>query len=878
MTGTDNIARDIQPNVVWPCRRAFAARLHLFRVDDAAQARAWLQAVTARIFDSNEGSRVWLNVSFTYAGLEALQVDPRELVAFPEAFRAGMERRGRLFGDRAADAQRVEPHIALLVLCQVEERLQAELVNAGRAAQSREKYDRAALSRAVAAQLDAVEQGELEPLFDPSSGLSRQRAFDLHHALVETDPGRPASVEYFGFRDGISQPKVQFAVAGQPQLNPQIIIPTDRAPTPLLALGTFLVVRQLEQHVDLFWSAMEEQSKLAGFASANALAEFLVGRRQDGQPLGWSEPEPAPTRRSFSEIEGQIDPPPAFVQGDGDDAPPACPFHSHVRRVNPRLDARSPQLLRRGMSYVDPEDERVGLMFMAFNADLERQFEFIQGNWIQRGNHVGGLSSHTDPIVSAVGHAQGQRPHAPSFVATTPSGRPVALRLPDFVQLHWGEYFFLPARPALARIARVAAEPKLLGAPEPAPAELSLDSALAWINGLRDSRQARAFWNAHVPECGLRIADHVFVRDPEVVRAVLADSRPSHGFSVCEYGRKLRSISGPFVLGLDTDTQDYQREVLGMRVIPTLYEDTAPLQKIARLATLRFLDLRAEINALRGTSDPLRSYALIAFVLSGVWEYQLGLPGPSRGSLLTWAQEITDAVFRTGMPDVKLAAAEQAGKELRGYVLDRVVAARTSEDKVEPTRQALAELGGYDDDTAARQLTGILVGGLTAVAGTFVPGLARVALAAGRGANLVPTLRDVPPSSEAEHWPHYRLLARALEDNQLGGPDYLYRTYRGEQTRHFALASGEPHVPIEPDDTVVAWIGGAARADDGPNHEIRFGAGAHMCPGRETARAIIDGILAGLSECTHLRVCDAKGIEFDVERAKPVAVQVDAAQ
>jgi hypothetical protein len=110
----------------------------------------------------------------------------------------------------------------------------------------------------------------------------------------------------------------------------------------------------------------------------------------------------------------------------------------------------------------------------------------------------------------------------------------------------------------------------------------------------------------------------------------------------------------------------------------------------------------------------------------------------------------------------------------------------------------------------------------------------------------------------------YRLLASTLETDQLGGPDYLYRTYLGQETKQFQLSDQRPHVPIEPGDVVCSWIGGAARLGDPPDREIRFGAGEHMCPGREMARAIIDGILFALSECKELKMSDAGGLEFEV--------------
>ncbi|HET8936196.1 MAG TPA: hypothetical protein VFN67_22280 [Polyangiales bacterium] len=848
MTTASERLKQIQPNIVRHCNNAFAARLHLFQFSNPTEGREWLRTVTSLAFKASEDSRVWLNVSFTFAGLAALGVDKLDLADFPEAFRVGMAGRSKLLGDQAAAFEAVPtlPHVALVVLSRVDrtDPLFADLLEAGRAAQSRSiwSFDNAGMLARLKAHLDSACEGELSELTQPKH-IHKVAAFDLHHPIVLTEGERPVIVEYFGFRDGISQPRVQ---AEDGSLSSQIIVSDDRAaPSSLLRHGTFMVTRMLSQDVDQFWETMDEKHAGAGFESAEALAEFLVGRRRDGQIL-----EPA-SQQSSEEV------PPAFVSSERDEqTPPGCPFQSHVRRVNPQLDPSrepnpmTPRLLRRGLSFY--ERGRYGLMFIAFNADIERQFEFIQSNWIQRGNHAGGLSGHCDPLTSIMG--ADVEPHAPTFVAARSGSAAVSLRLPDFVALRWGEYFFLPARAALEHIS------------DPAPKRASplVPEALRYIN---DSQLARSFWQRCVPDEGLRLENaaqgYVFVKHSASVRAIVSDPRASQGFSVCEYGRRLRSISGPFVLAMDVDTADYQREVQLMRVIPRALDKNAEIRETSKRATAQFLQAHVAGQRLRDRNDPMRSYELIAVALSAVWGNHFGLPGPGRGSLLTWAQEITDAVFRQGPDAIKVARAEHNGKELRAYVLDRIVEARASADQRSGLHLLLEEFAGFSDDDSARMLTGIVVGSLTAVAGTFVPGLARWALQ-NASKDLASVLRETQANAREYAWPLYKALARALENEQLGGPDYLYRTYRGAETSRFQLESGQPHIPIEPGDIVVAWIGGASQDSDSDDTEIRFGAGQHMCPGREMARAIIDGILAGLSECTALKAADARGLTFAV--------------
>jgi deferrochelatase/peroxidase EfeB len=143
-----------------------------------------------------------------------------------------------------------------------------------------------------------------------------------------------------------------------------------------------------------------------------------------------------------------------------------CPLGAHVRRDNPR-DALEPQpgtenslavnrlhrLIRRGRSYgpflpegqVDAADR--GLMFIAINANIGRQFEFIQHSWLM-DRRFNGLYAESDPIVGADLENEFAIP-----------GTPVGSRctgLTRFVHVAGGSYFFLPGLRAL----RFLAEPK----------------------------------------------------------------------------------------------------------------------------------------------------------------------------------------------------------------------------------------------------------------------------------------------------------------------------------------------------------------------------------------------------------------------------------
>jgi len=105
------------------------------------------------------------------------------------------------------------------------------------------------------------------------------------------------------------------------------------------------------------------------------------------------------------------------------------------------------RLLRRGRPYLEEtgsEQAREGMFFIACNADLERQFEFIHQRWV-RNFHCGNLRKEDDPIV-------GSSTLPKTFtVPGLPTGDEVSLAA--FTQTLGGGYFFLPGIKALEFIA-----------------------------------------------------------------------------------------------------------------------------------------------------------------------------------------------------------------------------------------------------------------------------------------------------------------------------------------------------------------------------------------------------------------------------------------
>ena len=225
--------------------------------------------------------------------------------------------------------------------------------------------------------------------------------------------------------------------------------------------GSYMVVRELRQYVARFWNSLEANAArirahdpAATHVTADWLAERVVGRNLDGNllcPAGSRPPGP-----------GKL-PDNAFGYMKDDRYGQGCPMGSHVRRANPRdglakdhpaaaqtlLDAaNNHRILRRGRKYGTPPADRHteddvdrGLLFICLNADLARQFEFVQQTWILNKNFAT-LYDETDPLVG---------PKGGFTIGEQPLRRIVDVE--TFIQSAGGEYFFLPSLPALKYLA-----------------------------------------------------------------------------------------------------------------------------------------------------------------------------------------------------------------------------------------------------------------------------------------------------------------------------------------------------------------------------------------------------------------------------------------
>jgi hypothetical protein len=127
------------------------------------------------------------------------------------------------------------------------------------------------------------------------------------------------------------------------------------------------------------------------------------------------------------------------------------------------------RILRRGLPYGDsPEgtldtDEH-GIVMLAVCANLSRQFEFMQQQWLNYGLDSN-AGNDTCPIVGNHSDGTAGRKHGPKAKFVIPSspesGRPpfIIEGIPQFVETRGGEYFFVPSMTALRMIAMGVVDP-----------------------------------------------------------------------------------------------------------------------------------------------------------------------------------------------------------------------------------------------------------------------------------------------------------------------------------------------------------------------------------------------------------------------------------
>ncbi|GHF03651.1 iron-dependent peroxidase [Aliiroseovarius zhejiangensis] len=444
----------------------------LCRIRDPKAAGAWLETAPVTSAETLPAPPdMALQVAFTAAGLRAMGLGADVLAYFAQPFLFGMtgeDSRSRRLGDTGTNApenwdwDEAEAHVLILLY---------------------------ARKGGLAAWQDKI----LTPTF--------HAAFTPMH----TFPTRPNDgFEPFGFRDGISEPKIDWQDARPPAKHGRedfsnLISPgevvlgyrneyderADLSEADLRRNGSYLVMRQLAQDVPGLWTYLDKEAD-GDSARREELAAQMVGRRRDGTPLiqGRRDVAGSPRKNDFTY--------------DDDVDGLRCPLGAHIRRANPRTgdqphrgqgrlgwllstlgfrrrrdelpgrhdlvaSTRFHRLVRRGRAYgsaltpeaalrPDAAKDARGLFFICLCADLVRQFEFVQNAWIAAPT-FNGLTGEADPLLGNRQPFCGVA--SDGFTIQTPTGTGDRFApLPQFVTVKGGGYFFLPGLSALRIIAR----------------------------------------------------------------------------------------------------------------------------------------------------------------------------------------------------------------------------------------------------------------------------------------------------------------------------------------------------------------------------------------------------------------------------------------
>jgi len=434
----------IQGNIVPGFCTDYQALL-LLRFPHRAAANTWLRLIqphvtsARQVVDATLGTShgdptepVWTNVGFAWRGLQRL--GSPQIERFSTAFREGLRQRATRLGDgddptiarwQIGGTEDTEADALLLLAADQQQALQARL------------------HRETARIVDLGVQ---------------------HLAIYDgaSLPGQLRGHEHFGFRDGLSQPLIR-GLATPPNVSPDeeaiaagefvLGYPDESGGVPDDAPdwagdGSFLVFRRLQQHVAAFRQMLAREAARVGL-TPQQLSAKMMGRWPSGAKLGSPLEERDP---------GVSDPRTAEVVRSDFCADPKgerVPRFAHIRKARPRDFApeivNRRRLIRRAIPYGTPLPEGVtrddghdrGLLFLAYQANIARQFEHIQREWL-RNPSFPHLSDGPDPLFGA---ADTKRP-----VCLQHNGAVHRVGIEQYVTVTGGGYFFVPSIPALHQL------------------------------------------------------------------------------------------------------------------------------------------------------------------------------------------------------------------------------------------------------------------------------------------------------------------------------------------------------------------------------------------------------------------------------------------
>ena len=477
---------DVQGLVRFGYKRMTEASYVLLRIRDVATARSWLRAasITSAVVVDPPPSTA-MQVAFTAAGLKGLGVPASVLAGFSSEFLAGMteESRSRRLGDVGSNApsqwdwgsSASVPHLVVMFFAE-SGRLDAFMQSSTGSAWN-EAFE--ALRCLDTSDLEGIEPfGFVDGISQPQIDWAQER--DVTGGQIYYSNVVALGEFLLGYRNEYGK------------YTDRPLIDADTAGAGLLAAedvpekkdvgrnGTYLVMRHLRQDVRSFWQFIGRQAG-GDAAEIDKLAAAFVGRTRAGDPLVPIQEQAIPGIGSRPDQIRQNQ-----FTFDQDPTGGGCPFGAHVRRANPRnadypghptglarlvatlglgpkgfrddlmSSVRFHRILRRGREYgpglspsdalgpAPPNDPERGLRFICLNANISRQFEFLQNAWLMN-TKFSGLTGESDPLLGDRQAIPGC-PVTGNFTRQKEDGlRGRVSGLPQFITVRGGAYFFLPS-------------------------------------------------------------------------------------------------------------------------------------------------------------------------------------------------------------------------------------------------------------------------------------------------------------------------------------------------------------------------------------------------------------------------------------------------
>ncbi len=903
---------EIQGNILCAYGLPLTRYCH-FRFDDTRDGRAFVAAVTPEVTtaeDRRPDGGSWsedkpestVNLAFTFTGLAALGLGAPALAGFPTDFRMGMRARASILVDRGTSApDQWEP-----------------------VWQSREVHACVTLYASSAAAMER----KAAWLEQCRQAAGRVTMIDVQEAGQLVVDGQRTLKEHFGFTDGFGNPEVAGAgcasrpgrgkvmpggkwapiaagefILGYRNENEEVALTPE--PSQLYRNGSYMVYRKLHENVASFRAYVQREGERYP-GGPDHLAAKMIGRWQDGTPLELSPDKPDAALGADEQRHND------FTYG-GDPTGARCPMGAHIRRANPR-DAQGfggiltnpHRIVRRGVPYGEwtPADEpgsdegNHGIIFVAYNASIENQFEFVQQQWMNYGNDFGMgndkdpvIGSHLDDDIHVIG-ADGRNPLH------------ICRKLPPFVVTRGGEYFFVPSRTALRLLSdTLASAPRHVDTPVSEPKMNAFDHLFEKLESL-----AR-----HFPFIGHGL-DHEFVKihdavekfaehvqkealhaDPEPLFAILRRIKPIvhvKNFAIvtryndCEdvmnrddifaqpYAAKFAQLTGGtnFFLGM-SNTPEYTHDVSVMRMV--VRREDIPDRVVPFVRDIA----DALVKASGGRLDVVSG--LTSAVPTALVGDYFGTPNPPGGAFATQSAEMSGYLFlpKGGSAEASVAAA----KSMREVISQQIVvrhAARGQRDDVLERLLVLqdAKVPGITDAWILDQLFSFVVAAIPTTS-------AAVARAIDELMRRPAELAAVQEAARAGNIALVgRYVSEATRFSPLGAG--VFRTTTAEYT----IGAGTAHAVTVPAGTIVLVSLLSAMFDaeriEHPNRfeidrpawtNMAFGFGIHTCFGQYINAVQMPLIAAAILKQRNLRRApgDAGKLQFDGSFPSSMTLEFD---